>query len=103
MQPTTLTIDNINPIWPVSQDKQQKQWLLYMVRCADDSLYTGITNDLQRRIEEHNSNRKSAKYTRSRQPVTLVYQEECSSRSAALKREIAVKKMDKQQKERLIS
>ena len=87
----------------MTQSRQRTQWILYIVRCADDSLYTGITNDLSRRIEEHNSKRKSAKYTRSRQPVRLVYQETCDSRSAALKREIAIKKLTRRLKEVLIS
>ncbi|HEY9189765.1 MAG TPA: GIY-YIG nuclease family protein [Sulfurovum sp.] len=77
---------------------------VYIVRCADDTLYTGIAKDLQRRLDEHNSLDKGAKYTRTRRPVTLVYSEEHPDRSAASKREYAIKKkMSKAQKIRLIA
>ena len=75
-----------------------------MVMCADNTLYTGIATDLERRIEEHNSSEKGAKYTRVRRPVTLVYQEEYPDRSAASKREYAIKKtMTRKEKLQLIS
>jgi len=74
-----------------------------MLRCADDSLYTGITKDIERRVAEHNSGKQlSASYTRSRLPVTIVYQETCNTRSKATKRELAIKKLDRQEKERLL-
>jgi len=63
-----------------------------MVQCADDTLYTGIATCLERRIEEHNSSDKGAKYTRVRRPVTLVYSEEHPDRSSASKREYEIKK-----------
>ena len=70
-----------------------------MVRCADDTLYTGITTDLQRRLEEHNGDdRIGARYTRARRPVVLVYSEQAESRSAAACREAAIKKLTRQQK-----
>ena len=79
-------------------------YYVYMVRCADDTLYTGIATELQRRIEEHNSSDKGAKYTRARRPVTLVYQEEFPDRSSASKREYAIKKtMTRKEKLQLIS
>lgn len=78
-------------------------YYFYMVRCQDDTLYSGITTDLVRRVEEHNSDAKGARYTRARQPVELVYQEVHDSRSSASKREAEVKKYTKQQKEALIS
>ena len=74
-------------------------WKLYILCCADGSLYTGITTDLEKRIHAHNSG-KGAKYTRSRKPVELVYQEDCADHSAALKRE--VKALTKDQKLKLI-
>ena len=78
-------------------------WVVYMVRCRDGSLYTGITNNIDKRIAEHNdSNATAAKYTRSRRPVTLVYQESLPSKSAALKRECAIKKLKKAEKESLL-
>jgi putative endonuclease len=77
-------------------------WFVYIVRCADDTLYTGIARDVVRRIREHNSgNRPAANYTRGRRPVTLVYQEAVKTRSAAAKREYAIKRMTKPEKEKL--
>ena len=76
----------------------------YILHCADDTLYTGITTDLKRRIAEHNhDNKKWAKYTRGRRPVEIVYFEECLSKSEALKRENAIKKLARREKERLIA
>ncbi len=80
---------------------QKGQWSLYILRCADGSLYTGITNDLERRVQEHNMG-SGAKYTRSRRPVVLEYSETHGDRSDASKREYAVKRMTRQQKRRLI-
>jgi len=74
-------------------------WITYIVRCADNTLYTGVCTDLERRIEEHNSStRLAARYTRSRRPVTLVYSEPAANRSEACKRESEIKLMRKQQK-----
>jgi len=78
-----------------------KNWYIYIVRCADNSLYTGIALDVERRLAEHNG-KDAAKYTRSRQPVELVYTEEVDSRSEAASREFAIKKLSKKQKEHLI-
>ena len=77
-------------------------WYLYIVRCADNSLYTGITTDLERRIIEHNSNKRGAKYTRARRPVELVYQETFDNRSEVSTREAAIKKMTPDKKRQLI-
>ncbi len=77
-------------------------YTLYILRCSDTTLYTGITADLERRLNEHNNSDKGAKYTRSRRPTTLVYSEILETKSAALKREIAVKKMTRAQKEGLL-
>ena len=77
-------------------------WFVYMVRCTDKSLYTGISTDVKRRVEEHNGE-GGAKYTRARNPVTLVYKEQVESRSEASKREIVIKKLKKKLKERLIN
>ena len=76
-------------------------WFLYLLRCADGSLYTGITNNVSRRCQQHNAGTAS-RYTRSRLPVELIYQESQASRSVALKRELAVKAMSRQEKESLI-
>jgi len=78
-------------------------WQVYIVCCADGSLYTGITTDLDRRIQEHNSQTQTAaRYTRYRQPVELVYNEAARSRGAAAKREYAIKQLDRTQKLALI-
>jgi len=79
-------------------------WFVYIVCCTDDSLYTGITKDVARRIQEHNEGDKlAAKYTRARRPVVLVYQEICESRSAATKREMEIKKLSRKEKKLLLS
>ena len=75
---------------------------VYIVRCADGSLYTGWTTDLARRVAQHNAGRGSH-YTRTHRPVELIYQEEVSNRSAAMRRERALKKLDRERKERLIA
>ena len=67
-------------------------WYVYLLRCGDGSLYTGVTNDLSRRLAAHQAGR-GAKYTRSRLPVELVYQEMLPDRSAALRREAAIKRL----------
>ena len=78
-------------------------WFVYIVRCADDSLYTGIARDVERRIREHNwDNKLGAKYVRGRRPVTLVYKETVTTHSDACKRELAIKRLSKQHKETLI-
>lgn len=74
---------------------------VYILRCKDDSLYTGWCVDLEKRLELHNSG-KGAKYTRSKRPCKLVYYEEISNKSEALKREIAIKKLTKAKKEDLV-
>ncbi|KGK40913.1 endonuclease [Nitrincola sp. A-D6] len=77
-------------------------WFVYILRCADNSLYTGITTDTNRRVQEHNQcNRLGARYTRARRPVALVWQESHPNRSSALKREAALKKLPRPAKERL--
>lgn len=76
-------------------------WYLYMLRCGDGTLYTGITTDVNKRLEAHRTG-KGAKYTKGRGPLQLAYAELCGSHSDALKRELAVKKLTRQEKERLI-
>ncbi len=78
-------------------------WYVYMLRCADGSLYTGITKDIERRVKEHNtSDRLAARYTRSRRPVILVWSEDHPDRSSALKREAQLKKFKRSFKEDLL-
>ena len=73
-----------------------------MLRCADNSLYTGITTDVERRLIEHNAKKSVTKYTRVRQPVEVAYQENAGSRSDASKREAQLKKLKKHKKEALV-
>ena len=74
-------------------------WWVYMLRCADGSLYTGVTTDVARRVAEHNGDGGlGARYTRSRRPVELVYVEPAAGRAAALRREVAIKQLDRARK-----
>ena len=77
-------------------------WYVYIVQCSDDTLYTGVTTDLQRRTEEHNSSKLGARYTRSRRPVSLIYHEQMDNRSQAGQREAEIKRLTRKQKEKLI-
>ncbi len=77
-------------------------WFVYILRCADDTLYTGITTDCARRVVQHNSG-KGAKYTRNRTPVTLIYNETSDSRSSASVREYEIKRLTRKQKLALIA
>ena len=81
----------------------QTHWYVYILRCSDNTLYTGISTDPAARLAEHNSGRNAAKYTRARRPVSLVYTEKMTSRSAALKREIVIKRLSRQAKLNLIN
>lgn len=76
---------------------------MYVVNCSDNSLYTGITTNIQRRLSEHNGSKRGAKYTRSRRPVKLVYYNQHNSRSAALKAEYAFKRLTRAEKLRYIN
>lgn len=75
----------------------EKQWVVYILQCKDDSLYTGITDRLPERLAAHRAG-KGAKYTKGRSPLILRYLEDCTDHSAALKREIQIKKLTKKQK-----
>lgn len=78
-------------------------WFVYLLRCSDATLYTGITTDISQRLHEHNHSDKGAKYTRGRRPVILVYKEKLSSRSLACKREYQIKQMKKSEKEQIVN
>ena len=83
-------------------NKEKSDWFVYILECSDKSLYTGITNNLEKRIRTHNEG-KGAKYTRARRPVVLKYYETASDKSSASKREIALKKLSRIQKIKLIN
>ena len=76
-------------------------WYLYILRCKDDTFYTGITTDVEKRLEAHRAGR-GAKYTRGRGPLELVYRENCGSHSEALKREYQVKALTRLEKRKLM-
>ena len=84
--------------------KPEQTHFVYILRCADDTLYCGYTTDIARRLTEHNGEGKllGAKYTKARRPVSLVYQEAFPSRSDATKREAAIKKLSRKEKELLL-
>ncbi len=79
----------------------EKIWFLYILKCGDGTLYTGITTDIQRRLSAHRAG-QGAKYTRGRGPLELVYQETCGNHPQALRRELEVKHLTRQEKEKLI-
>ncbi|MDB4714579.1 GIY-YIG nuclease family protein [Flavobacteriaceae bacterium] len=83
-------------------ESKQIEWWVYLVICSDGSLYTGITTNVERRISEHNTSKKGAKYTRNKRPVRLVYSEAQSDRSTASKREYFIKKLSRDEKLKLI-
>lgn len=74
-----------------------KQWCVYILRCKDGTLYTGMTDDIEKRLAAHEAGR-GAKYTRGRAPLTLVYREDCADRSSALRREHAIKQLPRAKK-----
>ena len=81
--------------------KPCEDWFVYILKCADGSLYTGITNDLERRFRQHNAG-TAARYTRSRLPAVLVYRESAADRGSALRRELAIKALSRPAKNTLI-
>lgn len=85
----------------IPKRRVKKDWMVYVLRCGDGSLYTGVTNDMDRRLKMH-SDGTGARYTRMKPPVQLVYQEKRMTRSQALVRECAIKTMPKPKKEELV-
>lgn len=81
---------------------KSKNAFVYLLRCADDTIYTGWTYDVARRVQAHQDGR-GARYTRTRRPVALIYRERCASRRAAMQREIAIKQMPRARKLRIVN
>lgn len=79
-----------------------KDWCVYMLRCSDETLYTGVTNNIEKRLMAHNTSPAGAKYTKARRPVFLVYQEKSLTRGDALRREAVVRKLPRHTKLELI-
>lgn len=82
----------------IEKQQEDADWYVYMLQCNDDTLYTGVTTNLDRRLNEHNESPLGAKYTRARRPVELVWSEACDSRSSAAIREAEIRKLDRRQK-----
>ncbi len=82
--------------------KKEKEYFVYILECKDESFYTGITTELERRVEEHNFSDKGAKYTKMRRPVKLIYFEKVKNKSEASKREFEIKKLKRKEKENLV-
>ena len=89
------------PAFLCGEEIMETLWYLYILRCRDDTLYTGITTDVEKRLEAHRSG-KGAKYTRGRGPLELTYREACGTHSDALKREYQIKQLSRQEKQSLI-
>lgn len=85
----------------IAEATAEKSYYVYMLRCGDGTIYTGMTDDVPRRVAVHNAG-KGAKYTRSRLPVALLFSKRCCSRSDALKKEAAIKRMTRTEKESLV-
>lgn len=81
----------------------EKAWFLYVLRCVDDTFYTGTTTDISRRINEHNTKKCGAKYTKTRRPVELIFWLDFENRSQAQKAEYKFKKLTRAQKEKIIN
>lgn len=84
-----------------SKKRTSDRWLLYILKCGDGTLYTGITTDLEHRVSQHNRGAAS-RYTRSRLPVEVLHHETCGGRSSALKKECALKRLSRREKEEYI-
>ncbi len=81
----------------------KKDWFVYILVCADDTFYTGVTNNIEKRLITHNSSPQGAKYTKARRPVKLVYQEDNLTRGEALQREAVIKKLSRKEKTALVA
>ena len=86
----------------MTANNKSTDWFVYILECNDKTLYTGITTDLEKRVEQHNSGKEAAKYTRVRRPVKCVYNEIHKNRSEATKREYAIKQLSRREKMDLI-
>ena len=87
----------------MTEHNKTTAWWVYLLRCNDNSLYAGVTTDIQRRVTEHNNSKLGAKYTRARRPVSLAYLEVADNKSSACKREYQIRHFTKVKKEQLVS
>ncbi|NQZ25966.1 MAG: GIY-YIG nuclease family protein [Colwellia sp.] len=86
----------------MTEHNKTTAWWVYLLRCNDNSLYAGVTTDIQRRVTEHNNSKLGAKYTRARRPVSLAYLEAADNKSSACKREYQIRHLTKNKKEQLV-
>lgn len=86
----------------MTDSKNNSDWFVYILECSDQTLYTGVTTNLEKRLKQHNSGPEGAKYTRPRRPVKLVYNENHTNRSEATRREHAIKQLSRAEKLNLI-
>lgn len=87
----------------MTEKNKTSTWWVYLLRCNDNSLYAGVTTDINRRVDEHNNSKLGAKYTRARRPVSLAYLEQADNKSIACKREYQIRHLTKLKKEQLVS
>jgi putative endonuclease len=87
----------------VRKNIRNVEWFVYILECADKTFYTGITTDLERRVGEHNSKKSDTKYTRTRQPVKLIYSKKFKDRSAASKEEFKIKSLTREEKVKFLT
>ena len=87
----------------LNKDMLSKAWCLYILQCCDGTYYTGVTNNLKRRVHEHNQSNRASKYTRTRRPVTLIFSWPCKDRSHAQSLEHRFKKLTRKRKEEIIN
>ena len=92
----------LDDITAMTEKNTVKAWWVYLLRCNDNSLYAGVTTDIKRRINEHNTSKLGAKYTRARRPVSLAYLEQVANKSIACKREYELRQLSKHKKEQLV-
>lgn len=97
-----MTTDNMTT-QSMTEHNKTTAWWVYLLRCNDNSLYAGVTTDIQRRVTEHNNSKLGAKYTRARRPVSLAYLEAADNKSSACKREYQIRHFTKVKKEQLVS
>ena len=87
----------------MTEQNNSNTWWVYLLRCGDNSLYAGVTTDINRRVDEHNNSKLGAKYTRARRPVYLAYLEKACNKSIACKREYQIRHLPKIKKELLVN
>src|ERR1019366_5158898 len=91
-------ITGSRPLSTKPSSNSSDKWFVYLIRCSDNSIYTGVTTDVERRVKEHNESKRGAKYTKTRRPVSLIKSFEVSTKSEALKMEYRIKQLSRAEK-----